>query len=123
MRFTLDGNELFGGDEIRIRVFSFKRAGIERTVPGVDGIVNIDLGNRGRKIRQTGVLRASSRAQMRTRIDAIQAYMDGETHKLVTEQGKEFDNLRMDSFETEKDKTSGGGFTVDYEIVYTQLAV
>jgi len=123
MKVTLDGNELFGGNEVRIKVFSFSRASIERTMPGVDGVLNIDLGNRGRKIQQSGVLRAKSTAQMNEKIEQISAYMDGGTHTLLTQGGKEYDNLRVDSFETTKDRTSGGGVIVDYKIVYTQLAV
>ncbi|HIJ72271.1 MAG TPA: hypothetical protein HPP87_13095 [Planctomycetes bacterium] len=123
MKFTLDGNELFGGDDVQIKVFSFSRASIERTISGVDGVLSIDLGNRGRKVQQSGMLRANSRTQMRAKIDAIGAYMDGCTHTLVTEGGKEYDNLRVDSFETTKEKTSGGGVIVDYKIVYTQLAI
>jgi hypothetical protein len=49
--------------------------------------------------------------------------MDGNTHTLVTDSGKEFDNLRMDVFKVSKERAGGGGIAVDYEIVYTQLEV
>jgi hypothetical protein len=47
--------------------------------------------------------------------------MDGDTHTLVTDSAEILNNLRMDSFETNKEQTDGIGIVVDYEIVYTQL--
>jgi hypothetical protein len=47
--------------------------------------------------------------------------MDGNTHTLVSNEDKKFDNLRMDSFKVSKERTGGSGIVVDYEIVYTQL--
>jgi len=47
--------------------------------------------------------------------------MDGDTHKLTTSSGREFANLRMDSFKAGTEHANGTGIVVDYEIVYTQL--
>jgi hypothetical protein len=88
----------------------------------LDGAVSIDLGRRSRKIKQTGTLRTKSRAQMNDRVNAISAYLDGCTHTLTTHNGQEFDNLRMDSFKVQNERTDGTGIVVDYEIFYTQLA-
>jgi hypothetical protein len=123
MSATLDGQILFDEQGLEIRPDSVRRDAVERSVPGLDGVLSIDLGRRGRKIKQRGVLRAGSRSQVNERIAAISAYMDGDTHTLVTASGEEFDNLRMDVFKVTKERTSGGGVVVDYEIVYTQLAV
>jgi len=123
MSVTLDGQSLFDEQQLEIEPGSVSRGSIERTVPGLDGVLSIDLGRRGRKIKQRGVLRAKSRSQMDDRISVISAYMDGDTHTLVTSSGKEFDNLRMDVFKVSKERASGGGVAIDYEIVYTQLEV
>ena len=123
MSATLDGQSLFDGQQLEIELGSVSRDSIERTVPGLDGMLSIDLGRRGREIKQRGVLRAKSRSHMDDRISAISAYMDGDTHTLVTGSGKEFNNLRMDVFKVSKERTSGGGVAIDYEIVYTQLKV
>jgi len=123
MSTTLDGQSLFDEQQLEIEPESIGRDSIERTVPGLDGVLSIDLGGRGRKIKQRGVLRAKSRSQMDDRISVISAYMDGDTHTLVTSSGKEFDNLRMDVFKVSKERASGGGVAIDYEIVYTQLEV
>jgi hypothetical protein len=123
MSITLDGQILFDEQQTEIELGSFTRASIERTVPGLEGIVSIDLGSRGRKIKQTGVLRAGSRAQMDGRISAISAFMDGNGHTLVSSGGEKFDNIRMDSFKVSNERTSGNGVAVDYEILYTQLKV
>jgi hypothetical protein len=123
MSVTLDGQILFDEQQMEIEAGSFGRASIERAVPGLDGLLSIDLGGRGRKIRQTGVLRANSRAQMNEKISAISAFMDGNTHTLVTNASEEFDNLRMDSFKVGPEHAGGRDVSIDYEIVYTQLKV
>ena len=123
MSITLDGQILFDEQELEIEPSSVSRDSIERTVPGLDGVLSIDLGERGRKIKQKGILRTMSRSQMNERINAISAYMDGDTHTLVTNGGEEFDNLRMDVFKVTSEGTSGGGLCCNYEIVYTQLRV
>jgi len=123
MSTTLDGQSLFDEQQLEIEPESIGRDSIERTVPGLDGVLSIDLGGRGRKIKQRGVLRAKSRSQMDDKISVISAYMDGDTHTLVTSGGKEFDNIRMDVFRVSKERASGGGVAIDYEIVYMQLEV
>jgi len=123
MGVTLDGQELFDEQESKIEAESACRDSVERTVAGLDGVLSIDMGGRGRKVRQTGVLRAASRSQMEARIKTISAYMDGDTHKLVGGNGEKFDNLRMDAFKVSKKRVSGGSLCCDYEIVYTQLVV
>jgi hypothetical protein len=120
MGVSLDGQVLFDEQQIEIEAGSFSRASIERAVPGLDGIISIDMGGRGRKIKQTGVLRAGSRTQLNQKISAILAYMDGNTHTLAGS-SEEFDNLRMDSFKISSERVSGSSVVVDYEIVYTQL--
>jgi len=121
MSITLDGQILFDEQQIQIEAGSFGRGSIERAVPGLDGLLSIDLGGRGRKIKQTGVLRTGSRTQMSEKISAISAFMDGNTHTLTTGAGEEFENLRMDSFKISGERAGGSGVAVDYEIVYTQL--
>ena len=121
MSITLDGQILFGEQQFEIEASSFNRDSIERAMPGLDGVLSVDLGRRGRKINQKGVLRAKSRSQMNDRISAISAYMDGDMHTLLTGSDEEFDNLRMDSFKVSKERTDSSGIVVDYEIVYTQL--
>ncbi len=121
MKATLDSNILFDEQNLEISAGSFSRDSIERTVPGLYGVLSIDLGRRGRKIKQTGTLRAKSRAQLDERISKIAAFMDGDTHTLITSEGREFANLRMDSLKQSSEHADGAGIVVDYEIVYTQL--
>ncbi|MDH4237931.1 MAG: hypothetical protein OEW48_00050 [Phycisphaerae bacterium] len=123
MSAALDGQSLFDSQQLEIELGSISRDSIERAVPGLDGVLSVDLGGRSRKIRQKCVLRAKSRSQMDERISAISAFMDGNTHTLMTNGGKEFENLRMDVFKVSKERAGGGGIVIDYEIVYTQLKV
>jgi hypothetical protein len=121
MQATLDGQRLFDEQSLEIRTGSFCRDSEERAIPGLDGVLSIDLGQRNRQITQTGALRAESRFQMDSRISTIAAHMDGKTHTLIT--GKaDFDNLRMDSFKILNEHMNGVGIRVDYQIVYTQIA-
>ena len=123
MSATLDGQNLFDEQDLKIERGSASRDSMERAVSGLDGVLSIDLGGRSRRIKQRGMLRAKSRTQMDDRISAISAYIDGDTHTLVISNGEEFDNVRMDAFKVTKEKTSGSGLCCDYEIVYTQLVV
>ena len=120
---TLDGQNLFDEQQLEIEAGSIQRDSIEKTVPGLDGILSIDLGNRGRKIKQKGILRAGNNLQMNEKIKAISAHMDGNTHTLKLGNGDLLENLRMDIFKAGKFGPSGVGLVVSYEIVYTQLAV
>jgi len=121
MSVTLGGQAIFDEQELTITVGSPSRASVERGICGLDGRLSIDLGARGRKIRQTGVLRAAGRAAMNVRISTIAAFIDGATHTLVAGDGQAYHNLRMDSFTQISERTSGPGILVEYEIVYTQL--
>jgi len=123
MSTTLDKQELFDEQGLQIESESVRRDAVERKVSGLDGVLSIDLGERGRKIKQTGTLRARSQSQMDSRINSISSYMDGKTHTLVMSSGEEFNNLRMDIFKVSKRWAGGAGVTIDYEIVYTQLKV
>jgi hypothetical protein len=121
MSVTLDGNISFDEQQFEIEVGSFSRDLIERAMPGLDGVLSVDLGRRHRNIKQGGVLRAKSRSQMNDIISVISACMDGDTHTLVTDSGEELDNLRMDSFKVNKERVDGSGIVIEYEIVYSQL--
>ncbi len=123
MSATLDRQNLFDEQDLKIERGSVSRDSMERAVSGLDGVLSIDLGGRSRRIKQRGVLRAKSRSQMDDRISAISAYIDGDTHTLVISNGEEFDNVRMDAFKVTKEKTSGSGLCCDYEIVYSLLVV
>lgn len=121
MSVTLDGQKLFDEQELTIERKSIRRKSVERTIGGVDGVLSIDLGERGREITQRGILRAKSKVKMDEKINAISACMDGNTHTLITSSGEEIDDLRMDYFEVTRERAAGSGLCCDYEIVYTQL--
>ena len=123
MGTALDGQSLFDEQQLEIGLGSINRASMEKTIAGLDGVLSVDLGRRGRMIKQKGVLRAKSRLQMNDRIGLISGYMDGKTHTLVTNSGEEFDDLRVDVFKAGNQRPGGSGVVVDYEIVYTQLQV
>ncbi|MFH1369876.1 MAG: hypothetical protein ABII09_01100 [Planctomycetota bacterium] len=120
---NLDGERLFGEAEEEIEVGSFARECVERVVGGLDGVMSIDLGGRGRKIRQKGEIRARSRVELNSKIEAISAFVDGDTHTLVTSQGERFENVRVDSVSVKNERVSGSGVVADHEVIYRQLTV
>lgn len=121
MSATIDGQAVFDEQSLEIEAGSFSRNSIEKAVPGLDGMLTIDLGRRGRKVKQTGTLRAKSRVRMDERIADISMYMDGKTHTLATGDGRQYQNLRMDSFKVVNERVDGVFIVVDYEIIYMQL--
>lgn len=121
MRIILDGDDLFDEQEVKIEVGSISREAVERAVTGLDGVVSIDMGKRSRSIKQRGVITANSRTAMQQRIEAISAYIDGNTHTLVTNHGDEYRDVRVDAFRVKTERTGGNSVTVDYEILYTQM--
>jgi len=120
---NLDGVRLFKEAEEEIEVGSFARECVERAAVGLDGVMSIDLGGRGRKIRQKGEIRARSRAELNGKIEAISFFVDGDTHTLVTSRSETFENLRIDSVSVKNERVSGSGVVADYEIIYRQLMV
>ncbi|MBW8000651.1 MAG: hypothetical protein FVQ80_01340 [Planctomycetes bacterium] len=123
MSVTLDGQILFDEHQLEFEFESVGRDSIEKTVGGLDGVISIDLGQRGRVIKQKGALRAKSKAEMRSRVDSISAYMDGNTHTLITKSGETYENLRLDVFRIKKEFAVGSGVACEYEIVYRQVMV
>jgi hypothetical protein len=121
MGTTLDEQPVFDEQELTVTAGSVSRAAVERACCGLDGVLSIDLGARGRLIRQTGLLRAPGRAAMRARVAAVTAFLDGCTHTLRTLDGCTYPNLRMDAFRQLRERSSGPGVVLEYEITYTQL--
>ncbi len=121
MSVTLDGQILFDEQNLEIQAGSFSRDYVERAVPGLNGVLSTDMGRRGRKIKQTGTLRAKSRSKINNRIAWISALMDGDSHTLNLGDDRQYNNLRMDSFKINAEHTDATGIIVDYEIIYTQL--
>ena len=123
MGVNLDGLALFENSVSQFEVGSFTREHLERTAAGLDGVISIDLGGRGRKVRQKGELRARSKTELNDRVAIISTFMDGQTHTLTTSDTETFENVRIDSISVKNERASGAGVVADYEIAYTQLAV
>jgi hypothetical protein len=121
MNTTLDGKALFDEQDLQMEIDSPQRASMERSIPGLDGTLSIDLGRRPRSLRQRGTLRAAGQAQMQTRLSAIEACIDGRTHTLTTASGHVYTQVRMDALRRLKTHVAGPGISVEYEIAYTQL--
>jgi len=123
MNTTLDGQRLFDQQQLEFDLESIGRDSLERSIAGLDGVLSIDLGQRGRVVRQKGTLRAATATRMDERIDAISAFLDGDTHTLVTNDGQTIKNVKMDIFKVERKRKTGSGLVCDYEVVYRQLVV
>lgn len=120
MRATLDSTIEF--DQRRLKIGSWRQESIERSAAGLDGVVSLSLGSRSRELVQHGLLRAVSDADLTEKIDAVAELLDGQSHTLVTADGQQYADLRVDVFEPGEKKYSGRGPCCEFEIGYTQLA-
>ncbi len=121
MRATIDSTIEF--DQLELKVESWRRDKTERNIAGLDGVLSIDKGGRGREVFQKGVLRAVSDDGLYNKLKSISALMDGRSHSLVLSDGRVFDNLRVDMFEAGEKCFSGMDVWCEFSILYTQLRV
>ena len=119
MKTTLDGTIEF--EQTELVVGSWRRDSIERSAAGVDGALSIDLGKRTREIVQKGVMRASSKAVLRIKVDYIRAMADGTCHTMETADGQRFQDMWIERVKVSGTEYSGSGASCEVEIKYTQL--
>ena len=121
MRATID--ETLEFEQKHLEVGSYHRDSAERSVTGLDGMLSIDLGMRGRQLVQEGVLRAVSIEGLREKEVSFSNLVDGQTHTVALEDRRRFDNLRVDSLKIINEGRSGAGPWCIFEIKYTQLTI
>ena len=121
MKANLDGTVYFDETPAELVVKDWKRDYISRSVAGLDGVINIDLGKRQREIIQTGTFRAASSQALDRKTDAVNNLIDGQSHTLLWNDGNSFANLKINSFATAKRHIAGAGTSCDYKICYIQL--
>jgi len=121
MIVTFDGQMLFDGAQTHLAFGSLERAVVERSAAGLDGVLCIDAGRRGRRMTQRGTLHAAGHTQMAERIAAIESLIDGRTHTLACGQTV-YEDVRVESFDVTSRRLSGAGVVVEYEMVYRRLS-
>jgi len=117
MRPALD-NIYFDDDNFQIEAKTLKRGVVRRSAAGLDGQLTIDMGLRERKLVQTGQLRAKNEAELQRQITTINELIDGQLHTLKSLDGRVFDNLLVETFETESVVKSGAYVSCAYHITY-----
>jgi len=122
MDVRLDGERVFDSEGLSVEVGPVKRDRVERSAAGLDGVLSVDLGSRTRRVKQCGVLRGQSKAKLREKIEVVSVFTDGKGH-LLTVDGQQYSNVRVDSFEVTGERISGVGVETEYEVIYTQLQV
>ena len=108
-------------EDTSVEVESWERDSIDRSVAGLDGVLSIDLGMRGREILQKGILRAASSAGLSEKIASVQVLMDGKSHTLSFDDGRAFADLRIDLFDVGRRQFGGSGVSCACVIKCTQL--
>jgi len=121
MKANLDSFVYFDNDSFNLQIKSRQRAVVERSAAGLDGAVCIDLGQRTRKMIQTGQLRAANKSALNEKIADIDEMFDGQLRTLISPDGRIFENLRIDSFQTGEIVSGGSSVSCTYEIIYIQL--
>lgn len=118
---TLDGQPLFSSGPCELTPLSWHRRLLRRELPGLNGEIVLDLGVRGRLLRQTGRLQASSAFDLNGLLRLIVAFQDGRAHTLVDNHGITYPDVLVTSFELTTPLTAGRGFWADYRMEYLQL--
>ena len=118
-----NSEKLFGGGGHTVVPMSWRRETFDKGFAGLNGVLSIDLGLRGRKIKQRGRLIANSIAAIAVLAESISNYIDGQAYTLVDQNCINYANVRMDSFEMLEPVATGNQACCEYEIVYTQLSV
>lgn len=93
----------------------------EKSFAGIDGMISIDLGRRGRTLKQQGWLTAASKAALQQKCDEISAYIDGQAYELVDSNGTVYANVRMDSFQLLTELYTASPVRCEYEVAYAQM--
>jgi hypothetical protein len=119
MRPALD-DIFFDEENFLLAVKTFKRSIVQRTAAGLDGQLAVDTGLRSRKLVQTGQLRAKSQTELQRQIDSINSLIDGQLHTLKCPNGRVFENLLIETFETETILKGGAYVSCEYRITYVQ---
>jgi hypothetical protein len=119
---TIDGQALFASGPHAFTVGSVEQQVIRRSAAGLDGEMVIDLGRRGRVIRQTGRLQAATVGELQAAFDQLHTFVDGHLHTLVDANGREFAGVLMEAIAPAGPVQHGRGYWCDYEIVYRQVA-
>ncbi len=117
----LDGQDLFASGPHATTVDGPVRQLQRRSVPGLDGERVLDAGRRSRTLRQSGRLQASDAATLRTRMDAVEAFLDGRTHTLTDEHGAAYPRVLVEQVEWTTPVQLGRGAWCEYRITYRQL--
>ena len=117
-----DDQKLFGNGPYTIVALSWQRKTIEKGFAGLDGVLSIDLGMRGRKLKQKGRLVANSATALVKQINTITSYINGKTYTLLDQNGTSYANVRMDNFNPLEPVGKASQTRCEYEIIYTQLS-
>ncbi len=119
MKAVLD-EVIFNEESFELEIKSPQRDAIQRSAAGLDGQINIDLGLRARKLIQKGELRAKNQKELGQRIDAINELIDGNLHILKCPDGRIFENLLIEEFQTGASASGGAQTSCQYQIIYKQ---
>lgn len=120
MKATIDDKIIFSEAPFELEVKSCQRSVIQKSAAGLDGQVSIDMGLRGRKIVQKGVLRARGQTELQQQIDAMNKLIDGNLHVLRCPDGRVFENLLIEEFQASQVASGGANVNCQYHITYTQ---
>lgn len=120
---TFNSDRLFGIGQHTVLPKSWQRATKDEAFAGLNGVLSVDMGRRGRKIVQQGSLSAKSVKALTQMMDAITAYINGQAYELVDENGCVYSAVRMDHFQIVGNIKLGHPVSCAYEIEYTQLGI
>lgn len=118
---TIDGNELFTTGPSEIVCEGWPRQMIRRGFSGINGEALLDMGSRGRRLTQRGILSGATAELLQQQIDAVNELADGKIHRLVDSDGVVFQKVVMENFQPTTPMRNCGVFRCEYETIYRQL--
>jgi len=119
---AFDGELLFGSGPHVVVPESPVRRLKDLPFNGLAGGLTLDLGQAPRRIRQRGVLSASTDTDLALLVAACEAFIDGCTYTLTAPDGTTYPHCRMAAFERLGPAQAGAWWHQPYRIIYEQLA-
>lgn len=116
----LDGETLFDSGPHTLTAGPWQRELQRRAFNGLDGELTLDLGRRGRSMKQAGRLSADSVEALQALIDAIEAFNDGRPHTLIDPNGREQPRVLITRFALTTPVNAGRLAWCDYTLDYQQ---
>jgi hypothetical protein len=117
---TLDDQEIFSTGPCSLQPGPLQRNIERRTVSGLSGEIILDLGPASRTLILKGWLQAATKADLLQTINAIETFVDGQTHILIDSNNRTWPDVVLEQFEQTSPIQLGRGYWCEYSCQFLQ---